>query len=155
MTFKKVEDLTLEEWNATVTLNLTAPYLCCVAAGKVMMEQKGGKIINVSSAAGLRGVSFMAHYSASKSGLMRLTEALASGWAKHNINVNCIVPGLISTEVEIERGSFPPKTKKDGTPVPPLRYPPAPEDVANLALFLASPASDHITGELMHIRATV
>ncbi len=153
MTFKKVENLTFEEWNSTISLNLTAPYLCCVAAGKFMIEQKSGKIINVSSAAGLRGVSFMAHYSAAKSGLMRLTEALASGWSKHNINVNCIVPGLITSEVEIERGSIPPATKDDGTPVPPLQFPPAPEDVADLALFLASPASDHITGELMNIRA--
>ncbi len=152
ITFKKAEDLSVEEWNATVTLNLTAPWLCSIAAGRVMMEQKSGKIINVSSGAGLRGISFMVHYSAAKSGLMRLTEGLASGWAKHNINVNCIVPGLITTEVEIQRGSIPSKTKEDGTPVPPLLFPPAPEDVADLALFLASPASDHITGELINIR---
>lgn len=153
MTFKKIEELSPEEWIATIALNLTGPFLCSAAAGKVMIEQKSGKIINVSSAAGLRGVSFMAHYSAAKSGLMRLTEALASGWAKHNINVNCIVPGLVTSEVEIQRGSIPPATREDGTPVPPLLFPPAPEDVADLALFLASSASDHITGELLNIRA--
>ncbi len=153
MTFKKVEELTLDEWNATLSLNLTAPFLCCVAAGKVMMAQQKGTIINISSAAGLKGVSFMAHYSAAKSGVIRLTEALASGWARHNINVNCIAPGLITTEVEIERGSIPPATRKDGRPVPPLSYPPAPENVADLALFLASPDAEHITGELMIIRA--
>ena len=153
MTFGKIENLSLDEWNATVTLNLTAPFMCSVAAGKVMIEQKRGKIINIASAAGLKGYSFMAHYSAAKSGLMRLTEALASGWAKHDINVNCIVPGLITTDVEMERGSIPSATKEDGSPVPPLLFPPAPENVADLALFLASPASDHITGELMNIRA--
>lgn len=153
MTFKKVEDLSLDEWNATVALNLTAPFLCCVAAGKAMIEQKKGTIINISSAAALKGVSFMAHYSAAKSGLIRLTEALASGWARHNINVNCIAPGLVTTDVEIERGSIPPAARKDGRPVPPLSYPPAPENVADLALFLASPAARHITGELMMIRA--
>ncbi len=153
ITFKKVEELSFEEWNATVTLNLTAPYLCSVAAGKTMIEQKSGKIINVSSAAGLRGVSFMVHYSAAKSGLMRLTEGMASGWSKHNINVNCIVPGLVTSEVEIQRGSIPSNTKKNCTPVPPLQFPPAPEDVAELALFLASPASEHISGELIPIRA--
>lgn len=153
MTFGKIENLSLDEWNATVTLNLTAPFMCSVAAGRVMIEQKRGKIINIASAAGLKGYSFMAHYSAAKSGLMRLTEALASGWAKHDINVNCIVPGLITTDVEIERGSIPSATKEDGSPVPPLLFPPAPENVADLALFLASPASDHITGELMNIRA--
>jgi len=153
MTFKRVEDLSLDEWNATITLNLTAPFLCCVAAGKVMIAQKQGTIINVSSTAALRGVSFMAHYSAAKSGLIRLTEALGSSWAKHNINVNCIAPGLVTSEVEIERGSIPPATREDGSPVPPLSYPPAPENVADLALFLASPAAAHITGELMIIRA--
>jgi len=153
MTFKRVEDLTLDEWNATITLNLTAPFMCCVAVGKVMMAQKKGTIINVSSVAALKGVSFMAHYSAAKSGLIRLTEALASSWAKHNINVNCIAPGLVTSEVEIARGSIPPATKKDGSPVPPLSYPPAPENVADLALFLASSAAAHITGELMVIRA--
>ncbi len=153
MTFKRVEDLSLDEWNATITLNLTAPFLCCVAAGKVMIAQKQGTIINVSSTAALRGVSFMAHYSAAKSGLIRLTEALGSSWAKHNINVNYIAPGLVTSEVEIERGSIPPATREDGSPVPPLSYPPAPENVADLALFLASPAAAHITGELMIIRA--
>ena len=153
MTFKRVEDLSLDEWNATITLNLTAPFLCCVAAGKVMIAQNQGTIINVSSTAALRGVSFMAHYSAAKSGLIRLTEALGSSWAKHNINVNCIAPGLVTSEVEIERGSIPPATREDGSPVPPLSYPPAPENVADLALFLASPAAAHITGELMIIRA--
>lgn len=153
ITFKKVEELSPEEWNATVALNLTAPFLCSAAAGKVMIEQKSGKIINVSSGAGLKGFSFMAHYSAAKRGVISLTESLASGWAKYNINVNCICPGLITTEVEIQRGSIPPTTRKDGTPVPPLLYPPAPEHVADLALFLASSAADHISGEMMVIRA--
>ncbi len=152
ITFKQPEDLTLEEWHGTVNLNLTAPYMCSVAVGRVMMEQKSGKIINVASGAGLRGVSFMLHYSAAKSGLMRLTEGLSSAWSKHNISVNCIVPGLITTEVEIERGSIPSKTRKDGTPVPPLQFPPSPQNVSDLALFLASPAADHITGELINIR---
>ncbi|MEE8400044.1 MAG: SDR family NAD(P)-dependent oxidoreductase, partial [Desulfobacterales bacterium] len=153
ITFKNVEDLSFDEWNATVALNLTGPFLCSAAAGKVMIEQKSGKIINIASAAGLKGFSFMAHYSAAKRGVISLTESLASGWAKHNINVNCIAPGLTSSEAEIQRGSIPPDTRKDGTPVPRLLYPPAPENIAELALFLASAASDHITGELMVLRA--
>ena len=153
ITFKNVEDLTPDEWNATIALNLNGPFLCSTAVGRIMIKQQSGKIINIASAAGLKGFSFMAHYSAAKSGVIRLTEALASGWAKHNINVNCIAPGLTSSEAEIERGSIPPDTRKDGTPVPRLLYPPAPENIAELALFLSSPASDHITGELMMIRA--
>ena len=154
ITFKKVEVLSPDEWNATLALNLTGPFLCSAAAGKVMIEQQNGKIINISSAAGLRGVSFMAHYCAAKAGVISLTESLASGWAKHNINVNCIVPGLTTSEAEIQRGSIPSNERKDGTPVPRLQFPPAPENIADLALFLASPASDHITGEHIPIRAS-
>ena len=153
ITFKKAEELPLDEWNATIALNLTGTFLCDIAAGKVMIEQRSGKIVNIASAAGIRGLPIMVHYSAAKAGVINLTACLASGWSKHNINVNCIAPGLISTEVEIQRGSVPPNTYKDGTPVPPLRFPPGPENVADLVLFLASPASDHITGELMVIRA--
>ena len=153
ITFKKVEDLSPDEWNATVALNLTGPFLVSAAAGKVMIAQQSGKIINISSGAGLKGYSFMAHYCAAKAGVIRLTESLASGWAKYNINANCIAPGLTTSEVEIARGSIPPDKRKDGTPVPRLKFPPAPENVADLALFLASPASDHISGELMIIRA--
>ena len=153
ITFKNVEDLSPDEWNATLALNLTGPFLVSTAAGRVMIAQQSGKIINISSGAGLKGYSFMAHYCAAKAGVIRLTESLASGWAKYNINVNCIAPGLTTSEVEIARGSIPPDKRKDGTPVPRLKFPPAPENVADLALFLASPASDHISGELMIIRA--
>lgn len=153
ITFKNTEDLSPDEWDATVALNLTGPFLCSTAVGRIMIQQQGGKIINLSSAAGLRGFPFMAHYCAAKRGVISLTESLASGWAKYNINVNCIAPGLTSSEAEIQRGSIPPKERKDGTPVPRLLYPPAPENIAELALFLASAASDHITGELMVIRS--
>jgi len=153
ITFRPVEDLSPGEWNATVALNLTAPFLCSKAAGKVMIGQERGKIVNISSGAGMGGVSFMAHYAAAKAGLINLTESLASGWARHNINVNCIAPGLTSSEVELNRGSFPSNKREDGTPVPRLLYPPAPEDIADLALFLVSGASDHITGELIPIRS--
>ncbi len=153
ITFKKAEELSFDEWNATIALNLTGTFLCNIAAGKVMIEQKGGKIINVSSAAGIRGSSIMVHYSAAKAGVINLTTCLASGWAQHNINVNCIVPGLISTEVEKHRGSIPSDKYEDGTPIPRLLFPPGPENVADLALFLASAAADHITGEQLVIRA--
>ena len=155
ISFKKAEDLSPDDWNATIALNLTGTFLCNIAAGRVMIEQKSGKIINISSQAGIKGSPIMVHYSAAKAGVINLTACLASGWAQYNINVNCIAPGLISTEVERRRGSIPPDKYQDGTPVPRLLFPPGPEDVADLALFLASPASDHITGELLAIRALV
>ena len=74
-------------------------------------------------------------------------------WAQYNINVNGIAPGLTATEVLIGRGFIPPEKTEDGTPIPPLMRTPYPENIADLAIYLASPASDHITGELFVIRA--
>ena len=155
LTFKKVEELSPNDWNATITLNLTGTFLCSVAAGKVMIEQKGGKIINISSVAGIKVDPRLAPYGAAKAGVINLTKSLATGWAKHNINVNCIAPGLTSTEKIRRRGWLPPDKYDDGTPVPPLKLVHGPEHVADLAVFLASAASDHITGELMVIRAVI
>lgn len=153
ISFDKVEELSLEEWNAVITLNLTGTFLCSVAAGKVMIEQKNGKIINVSSGAGTAGMPNMAHYGAAKAGVINLTQSLATGWAQHNINVNCIIPGLIATEGIRSRGMLPPEQTADGTVVPRLLFPPDPEKVADLTVFLASAASDHISGDLIPVRA--
>ena len=153
LTVKPAEDLSFEEWNATVNLNLTGTFLCSVAAGKVMIEQKGGNIINVSSGSGTKAASIYVHYGAAKAGVINLTESLAAGWAQHNINVNCIVPGVIATEKIKGFGMLPAEQTGDGTPVPPLLLLPDPEDVANLALFLASAAADHISGEMIPIRS--
>lgn len=151
--FPPPEEIPLDEWNAIVTLNLTGTFLCAVAAGKVMIAQQGGKIINVSSGAGTGGVPNMAHYAAAKSGVINLTRSLATAWAKHNINVNCIVPGFITTEGVRTKGLLPDKENADGTPVPLLQYPPNPEDVADLAVFLGSAASDRISGDMIPIAA--
>ena len=85
--------------------------------------------------------------------MISLTNNLAYMWAKHNINVNCILPGLIATEELKGYGIIPPDTDEEGNAVPRLELTPNPEDVADLALFLASPASDALTGELYPIRA--
>lgn len=153
LSLRNPEDTPLEEWNAVIALNLTGTFLCSVAAGKVMIEQKKGKIINVSSGAGTGGAAIMAHYAAAKAGVINLTRSLASAWAQHNINVNCIVPGLIVTEGTKNMGMVPAETEADGTPVPLLQYPPNPENVADLAVFLGSAASDRITGDLIPIAA--
>jgi len=146
-----LEELPLEEWNATIALNLTGTFLCSVAAGRVMIQQKSGKIINISSIAGMGAFPDMAHYGAAKAGVINLTQSLAAGWAPHNINVNCIVPGYVATEGIRSMGLLPPEKNEDGTPVPRLQYPANPEDVADLAVFLASTASDRITGDIIRI----
>ena len=147
------EDTPLDDWQQVLELNLTGCFITCLAAGKQMIKQQNGKIINISSTAGSKGNPGQLHYSAAKAGVLSLTNNLAFMWAKHNINVNCILPGLIATEELKGYKIIPSPVDKEGNPVPRLELTPDPEDVANLALFLASPAADAITGELIPIRS--
>jgi gluconate 5-dehydrogenase len=150
---RKAEDTPYEEWVQLIDFNLTGTFLCCIAAGKQMIEQKGGKIINISSIAGTKGNPGMLHYSAAKAGVISLTNNLAYLWAKHNINVNCVAPGLIATPNMVKWNVIPPATDEDGNEVPRLWRPPGPEHVAEMCRFLASPAADLITGEVIPVRA--
>ena len=144
----KPEEASLSNWNDQLALTLTGTFICSTAAGRVMIEQKSGKIVNIASVVGLHANPMMADYSTVKAGVIRLTVSLAYAWAQHNINVNCIAPGAIYTE----RHHTNVKTvNDDGTPIPRLLLPGSTEDVANLALFLASDASSHISGETIGI----
>jgi NAD(P)-dependent dehydrogenase (short-subunit alcohol dehydrogenase family) len=133
---KPPEEISADEWRAGIALNLDSVFFCCNAAAKHMAKQQTGRIISISSVAGIK---------------INLTKSLALLWGKHNINVNCIAPGLTATEGVAKW--LPEKTQEDGTPVPPLEYPPDPENIADLAVFLASDASERISGELFPIRA--
>jgi len=144
-------EISIKEWNHVLALNLTGVFLGSMAAGKVMIEQKQGKIINIASTAGVLGSPGMMHYSVAKAGVIMLTKNLATSWAEHNINVNCIAPGFTLTEAIIKWGILAPEQYADSTPR--LLRPPVPQNIADLALFLASSASDRITGELHIIRS--
>ena len=147
------EETPLEEWREVVDQNLTGVFIPCMAAGRQMIKQQHGKIINISSTAGSKGNPYQLHYSAAKAGVISITNNLAFMWAKHNINVNCIMPGLIATEELKGYGIIPADTNDEGKAIPRLELTPNPDNVADLALFLASPASDALTGELYPIRA--
>ena len=147
------EDTPLEEWRDVVEQNLTGMFIPCLAAGRQMIKQGGGKIINISSTAGSKGNPGQLHYSAAKAGVISLSNNLAMRWAKHDINVNCILPGLIATEELKAAGIIRPAVDKEGNAVPRLNLSPNPEEVADVALFLASSASDALTGELFPVRA--
>jgi len=99
---REPQEISIEEWNDIINLNLTGPFLGCIAAGKVMIKQKQGKIINIASTAGIKGSPGMLHYSVAKAGVIMLTKNLAASWAEHNINVNCIAPGLTATKGVIQ-----------------------------------------------------
>lgn len=149
----KAEDTKYDDWVRMLDINLTAAFSCCMAVGKQMIKQQDGKIINVSSTAGTKGHPGMLHYSAAKAGLLSLTSNLAYNWAEHNICVNAVAPGLVATPAMIKYGVIPPAEDEDGNAVPRLSLPPGPEDVAKMCRFLASPAADMITGEIIPIRA--
>ncbi len=147
------EDTPYDEWVRLIDFNLTGTFVCCLAAGRQMIAQDRGNIINISSIAGTKGNPGMLHYSAAKAGVISLTNNLAYMWARHNINVNCIAPGLIATPAMRRYGAIPAATNDDGTKVPHLTLPPEPEDVAKMARFLASDAARAITGEVIPVRA--
>ncbi|HEX3030317.1 MAG TPA: 3-oxoacyl-[acyl-carrier-protein] reductase [Clostridia bacterium] len=137
-----------EDWDSVLDINLKGAFICTKAAGKVMIKQKRGKIINISSVAGVYGNKGQANYSASKAGMIGLTKSTAKELASRGITCNAVTPGAIKTEMtdilpedvrntylnNIALGRF-------GTP----------EDVANVVAFLASDLSDYITGQVIDI----
>lgn len=151
MFVKSPDKLRPEEWNAAIALNLSSVFLCSQAVFQKMKEQGGGRIVNISSVAGMRLSPSFVHYGAAKAGVINLTKSLAVCWGPDNIHVNCIAPGLTQTEGVAQW--LPDKTKEDGTPVAKLDYPPETGNVAELALFLGSDLCGHISGELIPIRA--
>ena len=151
--FPPLEKATLEDWDQQITLNLDSAFLCDVAAARVMIEQgTGGKIINISSTAGINLNPGLAAYAAAKAGMINFTKSAALTWAGKGINVNCVAPGFTATPGIRKAGYVPSATRKDGTTVPPLLMPNEPEHVADACVFLASEASSHVTGELMIVR---
>ena len=140
-----------DSWDKVLDVNLHGAHLGIQATIPYMKKSGGGSIINISSVAGIRLSPAFVHYGAAKAGVINLTKSLAVCWGPHNINVNCIAPGLTATEGVSQW--LPSRNREDGSPVPPLEYPPDPEHVAELATFLASRSSSHISGELFPIRA--
>lgn len=144
-----VEQMSLEQWNKVIETNLTGTFLCCQAVGKCMAAQKRGKIVNIASTAGLRGSppDFQAiGYHASKGGVIAFTKDLARKWAIHNIHVNAIAPGWFPThmsQVVIERNR---ENLLRGIPLGRFG---GDHDLKGAAVFLASDASDFVTGEVL------
>ena len=99
-TIVPAEETTLADWNRTLAVNLTGPFLMCREFGKVMLEEGSGSIVNVSSVAGLLGVGDRAAYNASKHGLVGLTRTLAAEWGARGVRVNAVCPGWVKTEMD-------------------------------------------------------
>src|SRR5205807_1229282 len=143
---KAPQDYTLEEWRLLLDTNLPISFVASQAADPHMKRAGGGKIINIGSMMSLFGASFVAPYGASKGGIVQMTKALATAWAKDNIQVNAILPGWIDTD--LTRAA---RREVQGLHERVLARTPAgrwgnPEDFAGVAVFLASAASGFVTG---------
>ena len=137
-----------EEWKKVIDINLTSTFLLSKNVLKKMLKEKKGKIINITSVVGHAGNVGQANYSASKAGLVAMSKSLALEYGKKNININCVSPGFISTEMTNKIDENYKEILKSKIPMDRFGDP---KDVANTVLFLCSSLSDYITGETIHV----
>ena len=144
------EDFPLEDWQAVIDVNLTAPFLLSRLAGKQMIRQgRGGRIINIASMCSYFGGSTIPAYSASKGGIAQLTKAMCNDWAKYGITVNAIAPGYMDTPMNAAlTDPRNPRVKEISDRIPAGRWGTG-EDMMGLTIFLASGASDYINGAVI------
>jgi 2-dehydro-3-deoxy-D-gluconate 5-dehydrogenase len=143
---KPVQDLADEEWHQVIDTNLSSAFMCSKAVYPVMRDAGSGKILNNGSMLSIFGSPWGSAYAASKGGMVQLTKSMATGWAGDNIQVNCFLPGWIDTELTIQaRKDVPELHEKILNRTPAGRWGTI-EDMAGVAVFLASPASDFVTG---------
>jgi 2-dehydro-3-deoxy-D-gluconate 5-dehydrogenase len=143
---KQPEDLALEEWQEVINTNLTSAFLMSKAVYPSMKKSGGGKIVNIGSMTSIFGAPFASAYAATKGGIVQLTKSLALAWAKDNIQVNSILPGWFDTELtQKAREQIPGLHERVLTRIPQGRWA-KPADMAGTAVWLASAASDYVTG---------
>ena len=137
-----------ENWKKVIDINLTSTFLMCKYAIKKMLKNKQGKIINITSIVGHTGNLGQANYAASKAGIIGMSKSMAIEYARKNININCISPGFIKTDMTDNINEEFKKTLISKIPSGDLG---TGEDVSNCAAFLASNLSNYITGETIHV----
>jgi 2-deoxy-D-gluconate 3-dehydrogenase len=143
---KPVDQLALAEWHQVMDTNLTSAFLCCRAAHPHLKAAGGGKIINIGSMMSIFGAPYAPAYGASKGGIVQLSRAMAASWAADGIQVNAVLPGWIQTELtDGARAQVPGLSERVVARTAAGRWG-RPEDLAGIAVFLASAASDFVTG---------
>jgi 2-deoxy-D-gluconate 3-dehydrogenase len=142
------EDFSLEAWQQVVQVNLTSAFRLCQLAGRAMLQRRRGKIINIASMLSFQGGIRVPAYAASKGGVAQMTKALANEWANRNVQVNAIAPGYFRTENTSALQQDETRNRQILERIPAGRWG-EPEDLAGAAVFLASRASDYVTGTVM------
>jgi NAD(P)-dependent dehydrogenase (short-subunit alcohol dehydrogenase family) len=147
---KKAEEMDLKDWEKIVRINLTGTFLFSQGVGKVMIQQRGGKIINMVSVGAVVGFPRQIAYCATKGGILQLTKVLAIEWARHNIQVNAIGPAYLETE--LTKGMRESKIISDNllqrTPMGRFGKP---EEIVGAAIYLASDTSSYVTGQTLFV----
>ncbi len=137
-----------DDWDAVINVNLKSVFNLTKSLLRPMLKQRSGSIINLSSVVGIKGNAGQANYSASKSGIIGFTKSMAQELGSRNIRSNAIAPGFIETEMT---SKIPEEAKQQWIQAIPLRRAGSPEDVANVAIFLASDLSTYVTGQVISV----
>lgn len=146
-----LETIPTKAWDAAFDLNIRSVYICTREAGRHMMAQGSGSIVNISSMAGVNGVRGGAHYGAAKAAVQMFTRVTANEWGRYGIRCNCVAPGLIASPRAVEawdRAGIDPAKISEGIP---LRRPGTPDELANMIVFFASDAASYITGQVIAV----
>jgi citronellol/citronellal dehydrogenase len=146
-----LESIPTRGWDSIFDLNVKSAYLCTREAGKHMMAQKSGAIVNISSSAGVNGVRGGAHYSAAKSALQMFTRVTAAEWGRYGIRANCVAAGAIASERVSEAWKVAGLDEAEMGKAVPLGRLGTPDDMANMIVFFASDAANYITGETISV----
>lgn len=146
----RCEDFTLEDWDDVLRVDLDAVFQLCQLAGRIMLKQDGGKIINVASMLSFFGGFTVPAYAASKGGVAQLTKALSNEWAGRGINVNAVAPGYMATKMNVKLIEDKKRNAEILGRIPAGRWG-TPEDVKGITVFLASSASDYLDGAVIPV----
>jgi 2-deoxy-D-gluconate 3-dehydrogenase len=141
-------DYSLEDWNDVLATNLTSVFRLCQCAARPMLEQGFGKIVNIASLLSFQGGITVPAYAAAKGAVAQLTKAFANEWAARGVQVNAIAPGYMATQLTEALQNDPTRSRQILERIPAARWG-SPQDVAGAAVFLASPASDYVSGHIL------
>lgn len=148
---QKAEEFPIETWDDMLEINLTSVFLLCQLAGRVMLAQGRGRIINIASMLTFFGGTLAPSYAASKGGVGQLTKALSNEWAGRGVNVNAIAPGYIDTMMTRPRLGANPERKRQILERIPIGRLGLADEVAGAAIFLASPAANYVCGTILAV----